>query len=216
VSVDWTPRFFSISTLNGDGNDLCWTRFRKYGNNCALFWNWRQMTETAAFTILPVEAICVAEVGGVGSWVKKEGKLQRANIHCLEELASFNWKRLKPVVTVDSRTTNNCMGRDSVVGIATCFGLNCPGIKSRWGRDILHPSRLVLGPTHTPKNTSSGSFPGSKLAGTWSWQPTPFSTEVIKERLGLYPYSPSRPSLPVLGWTSPLSFNQQKHNICNT
>jgi hypothetical protein len=28
------------------------------------------------------------------------------------------------------------MGRDNVVGIATCYGLDGPGIESRWGRDF--------------------------------------------------------------------------------
>jgi hypothetical protein len=30
------------------------------------------------------------------------------------------------------------MGQDSVVGIATCYGLDGPGIESRWGRDFPH------------------------------------------------------------------------------
>jgi hypothetical protein len=33
------------------------------------------------------------------------------------------------------------------VGIATRYGLDGPGIESRWGRDFLHPSRPALGPT---------------------------------------------------------------------
>ena len=32
-------------------------------------------------------------------------------------------------------------GRDSSVGIATRYGLDGPGIESRWGRDFPHPSR---------------------------------------------------------------------------
>ena len=38
-------------------------------------------------------------------------------------------------------------GRLSAVGIATRYGLDGPGIESRWGRDIPHPSRPALGPT---------------------------------------------------------------------
>jgi len=34
--------------------------------------------------------------------------------------------------------------------IATCYRLDSPGIKSRWGRDFPHPSRLALGPTQPP------------------------------------------------------------------
>ena len=41
-------------------------------------------------------------------------------------------------------------GRDSSVGIATRYGLDSPGIESRWGRDFPHPSRPALGPTQHP------------------------------------------------------------------
>ena len=30
------------------------------------------------------------------------------------------------------------VGRDSVVGIATCYGLEGPGIEIRWGRPFPH------------------------------------------------------------------------------
>jgi hypothetical protein len=42
------------------------------------------------------------------------------------------------------------VGRDSVVGIATRYGLEGPGIESRWGRDFPHLSRPALGPTQPP------------------------------------------------------------------
>jgi len=38
-------------------------------------------------------------------------------------------------------------GTSSVVGIATGYGLDGPGIESRWGRDFPHLSRPALGPT---------------------------------------------------------------------
>jgi len=38
-------------------------------------------------------------------------------------------------------------GPSSVVGIATGYGLDGPGIESRWKRDFPHLSRLALGPT---------------------------------------------------------------------
>jgi len=41
-------------------------------------------------------------------------------------------------------------GPGSVVGIATGYGLDGPGIKSRWGQDFLHLSSLALGPTQPP------------------------------------------------------------------
>ena len=39
------------------------------------------------------------------------------------------------------------VGRDSSVGMATLYGLNGPGIESRWGRDLPHPTRLGTGAT---------------------------------------------------------------------
>ena len=40
------------------------------------------------------------------------------------------------------------VGRDSSVGIATRYGLDGPGIESRWRRDFPHPSGTAPG-THT-------------------------------------------------------------------
>ena len=63
------------------------------------------------------------------------------------------------------------MGRDSLVGMTTCYGLNGPGIETRWGP-----------PSHGVKHT------------------LPSSAEV-KERVQLYLYSLSGPSQPLLGRT---------------
>ena len=41
-------------------------------------------------------------------------------------------------------------GPGSVVGIATGYGLDGPGIEFRWGRDFPHLSRPALGPTQPP------------------------------------------------------------------
>ena len=43
-----------------------------------------------------------------------------------------------------------CMDHDSVVGTATCYRLEGPGIESRWGLDFPHLSRRALGPTQPP------------------------------------------------------------------
>ena len=53
------------------------------------------------------------------------------------------------------------MGRDSSVGIATRYGLDGPGIESRWGRDF---------PPWGPPNVLYNGyrvFPGGKAAGAW-------------------------------------------------
>ena len=87
-----------------------------------------------------------------------------------------------------------------VVSVATSCGLDGPGIESRWGARFSAP--LQTGPgTHPVSYTmGTGSFPGLKRPGRGVDRPPPFSAEV-KERVGLYLYSPSGPSCPVLGWT---------------
>ena len=52
--------------------------------------------------------------------------------------------------TEDNNNNNNNVGRDSLVGIATCYGLVGPGIEFRWRRDFPHPSRPAQGSTQPP------------------------------------------------------------------
>jgi hypothetical protein len=59
------------------------------------------------------------------------------------------------------------MDRESSVGIATGYGLDGPGIESRWGRDFPNTSKQALGPTQSPIQWESGLFPGGKAAGAW-------------------------------------------------
>ena len=40
------------------------------------------------------------------------------------------------------------VGRDSVIGVATRYGLDGLGIETRWGWDLPHLSIAALGPTH--------------------------------------------------------------------
>jgi len=44
----------------------------------------------------------------------------------------------------------NFSGPDSSDGMATGYGLDGPGIESRWGRDFQHLSRPALKPTQPP------------------------------------------------------------------
>jgi hypothetical protein len=99
-----------------------------------------------------------------------------------------------------SHYVENCFGRGygPVVGIATSYGLDGPGIESRWGRDF--PAPVQSGPGAHPASYTmdTGSFPGVKRPGRGADHPTPPSAEG-KERVKLYLYSPCGPSWPVLG-----------------
>ena len=62
-------------------------------------------------------------------------------------------------------------GRDSSVSIAARYGLDGPGIESRWERDFPHPFRPALGTTEPPIRWLQGLFLGSKAAGAWRCPP---------------------------------------------
>jgi hypothetical protein len=94
------------------------------------------------------------------------------------------------------------IGRASSVGLATRYGLNGPGIESRWGRDFPHPSRPALGP-HSLLYSENRVFPRGKAAGGVALTTHPPSSAEVKESVELYLYSPSGPSRPVLRRTLP-------------
>ena len=98
---------------------------------------------------------------------------------------------------------NSCItvNQNSSVSIPTRYGLNGPGVESRWRRDFVHPPIPALGPTQTPKQWA----PGLSRGGVWYWPPPPPSRAEAKERVELYIYSLSAPSLPVLRWNLTLS-----------
>jgi hypothetical protein len=91
------------------------------------------------------------------------------------------------------------MGLNSSVGIATRYGLNGPEIESRWRSEILHtlPDRSWGPPASCTIGTGSLSWALSRQGVTLTTHPP---RAEVKERVELYPYSPSGPSRSVLGW----------------
>jgi hypothetical protein len=61
--------------------------------------------------------------------------------------------------------TFSTRGPGSSVGIATGYGLDGPGIESRWGRDFPHLSRPALGLTQPPVQWVPGLSREQKAAG---------------------------------------------------
>jgi hypothetical protein len=64
-------------------------------------------------------------------------------------------------------------GPGSVVGITTDYGLDGPGIESRWGRDLPHLSKPALGPTQPPAQWVPGLSAGVKSGRGMTLTPHP-------------------------------------------
>ena len=78
------------------------------------------------------------------------------SIHCLPSAFSY---------TFLSCTLKLSCGPGSVVGIATGYGLDGPGIESWWGRDFPHLSRPILEPTQPPVKWVPGLSRGIEATG---------------------------------------------------
>jgi len=88
--------------------------------------------------------------------------------------------------------------RDNSVHIAARYGLDGPGIESRFSAPVqtgagAHPSSYTMGSRYYPGVKGQGQGPGVDHLLSCSAE--------VKERVELYLYSPSGPSWPVLGWT---------------
>jgi len=90
------------------------------------------------------------------------------------------------------------VGRDTSVGIEIRYGLDGPGIESRWGARFSTP--VQTGPEAYPASYTmvTGSFPGVKRSGRGDDHLHPPSAE-DEGRVELYIYSPSGPLWHVLG-----------------
>ena len=65
----------------------------------------------------------------------------------------------------DSWSYTSTCGPGSSVGISTGYGLDGPGIESRWRRDFPHLSRTALGPIQSPVQWVPGLSRGIRAAG---------------------------------------------------
>jgi hypothetical protein len=96
-------------------------------------------------------------------------------------------------------------GPGSSVSIATVYGLDVPGIQSRYGRDFPQLSRPALGPTQSPVQWVLCLSRGKEHRGV-TLTPHPFYCRG-QERVELFLYSPYWPyrlyraSVPVQGYT---------------
>jgi hypothetical protein len=93
-----------------------------------------------------------------------------------------------------------CVGRESWVGMATCYGWTVRESNPGEGEIFRTRSNRSWGPPSLLYNEYRVSFPGVKRPGLGVNHPPPSSAEV-KERVDLYLCSPSEPSRPVPGWT---------------
>jgi len=87
--------------------------------------------------------------------------------------------------------------RDSLVGIATRFGLDGPGIESRWGAGISAPVQTGSEAHPASHTMGTGSLAGVKWPGHEVDHPPPSSIEV-KKIVELNVYFPSGPSWSVV------------------
>jgi hypothetical protein len=84
-----------------------------------------------------------------------------------------------------------------VIGIATRYGLEGPGIESRWGRDFPHLSRPAPRPTQLPVQWVPGLSWGKGGMGV-VLTTHPHLEPRYTERSGAIPLlSPKRPSRPI-------------------
>jgi hypothetical protein len=72
-------------------------------------------------------------------------------------------------------------GRDSSVGIKTRYGLDGPGIESRWEEGFSAPVQTGPGAHQASYTMGTGSFPGVKRPGRSVDQPTHLAPRLKKE-----------------------------------
>jgi len=72
--------------------------------------------------------------------------------------------------------------RDSSVGIVTGYGLDDPGIESRWGVRFSSPVQTASGAHPASYTVGTGSFQGVKRPGRGFDHPPPLAPKLKKEK----------------------------------
>jgi len=97
---------------------------------------------------------------------------------------------LMPISTTDINHTSYRRGEpDSSVDVVTGYGLDGPGIESRWGRDFPHLSGPTLGRTQPPVQWVPGLSRSKERTGRGA-DPSPPSSAVVKKE---YSYTSTPP-----------------------
>jgi hypothetical protein len=95
------------------------------------------------------------------------------------------------------RSRNGQRGPGSSVGIATGYGMDGPGIESRWRARFYAPVQTGPGAHPASCTMGTGSFPGVESGRGVTLTPHPSLVPRSKKRVELYLYSPQGPSWPV-------------------
>jgi len=74
-----------------------------------------------------------------------------------------------------------CLGRDSVVGVATRYGLDGPGIENWWGQEFPLQSRPALASNQPHVQWVPGLFLGFKVPGRGVDHPPHLAMRLKKE-----------------------------------
>jgi hypothetical protein len=82
------------------------------------------------------------------------------------------------------------VGSGSSVGIATGYGLDGPGIESRWGARFFAPVQTGPGAHPASCTMGTGSFPRVESGRGVTLTPHPLLVSRSKKRVQLYVYSP--------------------------
>jgi len=126
-------------------------------------------------------SLCVAERDcSLCIWIRKSRKMEGTHREAVNTVCPRSTSSVNVQYTVRYFIAKYIYL--SWAGIASRYGLDGPGIESRWERDFPHPSRPFLGPTQPPVERVPVLFPGVKRSGHGVVHPPAYCDEV-KERV---------------------------------